>query len=371
MELNNVEYITHPKSLIYFKTVIIILTNLLIVCFFLCYLDETVIAEGEIRPCTKETVIKCLFNGTVEKVNYKNSCYVDKGALLFSLNSNYEKEYLRNLLQLEQLYNVNVQFLKELLTLLETTTEDSINYEEKIIKYNYRYAAFVTSYKSYKNDYELKKRTFSRQEFLYPGIISKQEYENYENEYWQCYFIFSTWLQNQRIQAREDYANYFKNLEECQLKITQVKQLIDNANCLATNSGFVNEVRNIKVGDFISDGTEILRILPNENSIKCIAKIQNNSISKIKKGQEVFLEIKDLPFTKYGKLKGVVSLIPQDVVDNENPYYPVEIELERNYLQNLKREKVFIKIGTCASVKIITDRNTIFQKILQTLIVYD
>ena len=371
MELSNVEYITHPRPLKYFKIIIIILTNLLVCCFFLCYLDENVIAEGEIRPCTKETVIRSLFNGTVEKVNYKNSSYVNKGDVLYSLNSSYEKENLKNLLQLEELYNTNVQCLKELLILHETTTEDTINYEENIIKYNSRYAAFVTSYKSYKNNYELKKNTFARQEFLYPGIISKQEYENYENEYLQCYFMFSTWLQNQKIQAREDYAINYKNLEECQLKILQIRQLIDNANCLASCSGFINEVRNIKVGDFISDGTEILRIIPNENSIKCIAKIPNNNISKIKIGQVVFLEIKDLPFTKYGKLKGKVSMIPKDVIENENQYYPIEIELERNYLQNFKKEKIFIKIGTRTSVKIITDRDTIFQKILQALIVYD
>lgn len=365
MNVSDFDFILRPKLLKAFHYLNIFFAFCLLLCFFTCRLDETVIAEGEIRPYTKETVVKCLFNGVVENVNYKDSDYVNKGDILFSLNSNYENEYLRNLLELELIYSTNLELLKEFLDLLEKTSEESLIYDERIMYDNSKYAAFVNSYKSYKNDYELKKNTFERQEFLFPKIISKQEYEKYENEYLQSYYVFITWLQNQKLEAREEYVNNCQNLEECKLKIIQIKKTLDNANCIATSSGYIQEIKNVKEGDFITDGTEILKILPKGDSLKCIVKIQNNYISKINIGQEAFIQIQDLPFIKYGKLKGKLSLISQDVVDSENPYYSVEINLDRNYLQNWKKEKVYLKIGTGVSVKIITDKNTIIQKIIQ------
>ena len=115
---------------------------------------------------------------------------------------------------------------------------------------------------------------------------------------------------------------------------------------------------------------QILTIIPDSSEILAVINISNSSISKIKLGQNVIFQISDLPYTKYGKLEGSIILIPADAVLSENPYYPVEVKLNKGSLK-YKNEIIKLKIGTKVSAKIITDSNTIFQKILGKLVNYD
>ena len=55
--------------------------------------------------------------------------------------------------------------------------------------------------------------------------------------------------------------------------------------------------------------------------------------------------------------------------------FSVEVDLEKSFLQSKKIfghiETVNLKVGTKVSAKVIVDKNTIFQKILQKLVIYD
>ena len=68
-------------------------------------------------------------------------------------------------------------------------------------------------------------------------------------------------------------------------------------------------------------------------------------------------------------------MIPSDAVMAEAPFYPVEVLLSKNYMkaknQFGKTEVVMLKIGTKVNAKVIVDKNTIFQKLLQKIMVYD
>ena len=222
-------------------------------------------------------------------------------------------------------------------------------------KKNLKYSCFLTRYKSYENEYKMQLKNYKRQKDLYPEFISKQELENSENKYLQSIFDFSDWLQNQKIQEEELYLDFQQKLEDCNLKIMDLKKKIENANVVAMEAGYVNEFIHIKEGDSLLAETQVLSIIPFSNQLKCIVKIPCNSISKIKENQNVFFQIKDLPSTKYGKLQGKINLIPADVRRNESPFFPVEINLDKCYLQNWKKEKLYIRVGTKVIAKINTD----------------
>ena len=346
-----------------------------LVCVFFCYLNEHVIAEGIIRPLQTETNVKAQFSGTVTEVFYNNSQFVNKDDILFMQDCTYEKESLQNLINLQSLYEKNANSYKNLQKLLDSTNLECCYFDEDFAKEDSLYSSFVNQYQRYKNETEAKKKYFERQLAVYPGNISKQELENSENSFLQSKLNFSSWIENQKIENLEQYSQCSQKCEECRLQIFQVQKKIENATVKAKQSGFVNEITKISKGEYINAETQILTLIPEKPELKCVINVSNSGISKIKIGQDVFFQIKDLPFTKYGKLQGKICMIPSDAVMAEAPFYPVEVLLSKNYMkaknQFGKTEVVMLKIGTKVNAKVIVDKNTIFQKLLQKIMVYD
>lgn len=364
------------KQKIYNQLILCILISfilLLLSCFF-CHLDETVTTEGQIRPLIQEASIKTQFSGNISQIMYKNTDFVNKGDLLFIQDTSYENEYLIRLKKLVEYYENNIYSYKQLENLLTSTSIEEFNYDDTILTTNGIYSSFVNQYKKLKNELSSKKDYYILQSQLYPNLISKQEIENIKNDYIQFKFTFLHWIDNQRIEVLENLSTYTQKLEECKLNIIQINNIIEKATIKANISGFIHEINKISIGDYLTSGTEILTIIPQNPNLKVIININNSNISKIKLGQEVFIQIKDLPYTKYGKLKGIISFIPNDVAQGTT-YFPVEVYLEKNFLQSknkfTKNNKIFLKIGTKVSAKIIVDKNTLFQKFLQKVIMND
>ncbi|MBR5646356.1 MAG: HlyD family efflux transporter periplasmic adaptor subunit [Treponema sp.] len=349
-----------------FLTIIIFLP-----CFFFCHLDEILIVDGEIRPDKVERSIKSLFSGVVSNVFYQNSQFINKGDLLFELNSSYEKQQLENLKELENLYQNEESELNKLLTLINESNNDLPPDAESIYS-NAKCSVFISEYKRYKKNLKITKENYERNRLLCPQSVSKVELEGYENSYFQAQYSFLSWFENQKIQLREQYLEIIRNLQDCHIQIVEINRNISNSQILAPITGYINEVSKIKTGDYIYEGTDILTIIPESDNLKCKVLIPSSSISKIKIGQEAIVQITDLPWSKYGKVLGSVSLVPPDAIQILNSYpnnvFPVEIKLQQNYLQDREKEKVFLHIGSSAKVRIKISKNTIFQKFLQRLI---
>lgn len=354
-----------------FEVYLSFLFFIVFIFLFFLNLDEIVVVEGEIRPQFSEVTVKCLFSGIVSDVFYKNADFVNEGDILLKIDSTYEKEYMKNLLEIRNFYEKEIKSVQEILLLLNTVSTENIHYDEYLCSTNTKYSFLVAEYQKYKDDYELKRRIFEREQISYPMSISKQELERCENEYKQSFYAFVTWIEQQKLLILEDYTSSRTKLEECKLNIMQTNYAIEKSVIRANNTGYINEIRKVQKGDYISLDTDIVTVIPESDKLKCVVKIPSDCISKIQIGQEILLQIKDLPFIKYGKIKGRISFIPKDVVQSNIPYFPVEAEIDKTYVQGKDKNKVQLRVGTNVDVKIIVDRYTIFQKILQKVICHE
>lgn len=363
-----------PKLFKYYCYLLCITILLFIPCLFF-HLDEIVIATGEIRPENKEASVKTLFSGFVTNISFTNSQFINKGDLLFEMDAAYEKKELENLEKLKLLYEIEENELSDLLNLIDQTNIKSLPIDTNSKYNNTKCLTFISQYESYKKNIEITENNYLRQKTLYPISVSKSEIEECENQFLQAKYTFSSWFGNQKILVQEEFSEITEKLQNIQERIIQTNKAIENSKIHAPISGYINDINKICNGDYLYSGTEILTIIPITNNIKCIANISSSNISKIKIGQEVIVQIDDLPWTKYGKLIGKVSLIPSDVKKSielsGGNFFPVEIQLSQNYLQDRKKEKVFLHIGSSANVKIKVSKNTIFQKFLQSLVLND
>lgn len=342
---------------------------LLFLSFFLCQLDEVVISEGILRPSEDASNIKTLFEGTVIRVYYKNGQYVKKGDILFELDCSYEEEELKNSVKLETIYKTKINLLDELQSLILRTNIDRCPYEEICIIENLEYSSFVSQFKSYQNELDGKRIYYQRQKELFPIEISKQELENIENDYLQTKLAFINWIESKKIEILEKHSDYTQQLKMIELEIIKFQKAIENAFVRANRNGFINEIHKVNTGDYLNLDTCVLSIIPESSEMKAIINISNSNISKIQKNQTVLFQIKDLPYTKYGKLEGKITFIPVDAVISDTPYYPVEVSLNKTSLA-YRKEIINLKVGTKISAKVLVDTNTIAQRALQKLVVY-
>lgn len=356
------------------KYIIFLLIDLFILIFiiFFCKLDEIVYVEGQIRPVAEEIYIYSLYSGTVKDKYYENAQYVNQGDVLIVQDSSYDEENLKNLLELKKMYEVSTNNYEDLLTILNKTTIFRCELNERKFSNNILCASFFSQYKNYSSILEHKRKKLERNKKIYPSMISAEELENIENELLQVEYSFSTWLEEQKISALESYSEYMHKKDSCELEILKTSQLIANSTVIAKKSGFINETIKIYKGDYLDAGEKILAIIPDGDELKAVLPVNNYNISKIKIGQDVLLQIKDLPYTKYGKLYGKITRISKDVVNEGSSYFLIDVLMSKNFLQFKKgwneKDRIFLKVGSEISAKIIVDSNTIFQRIIQGLV---
>ena len=155
-----------------FEVYLSFLFFIVFIFLFFLNLDEIVVVEGEIRPQFSEVTVKCLFSGIVSDVFYKNADFVNEGDILLKIDSTYEKEYMKNLLEIRNFYEKEIKSVQEILLLLNTVSTENIHYDEYLCSTNTKYSFLVAEYQKYKDDYELKRRIFEREQISYPFSLS-------------------------------------------------------------------------------------------------------------------------------------------------------------------------------------------------------
>lgn len=370
--MENEENLDLKKILKRYYILFFITIILFIPCLFFCHLDEIITVNGEIRPKKNESSIKVMFSGIITKIYYENSKFVNKGDLLFEFNSFYEEQELLNLEKLRIIYQTEENELSNLLNLINETDINGLPSDAEIKYMDRKCSAFISECKRYLKLIEVSKGNYERNKYLFPVIISKSELEEFENSYYQDKYSFLSWLENQRIEVREKHSELIINLQNCEIQIMKKNRDISNSQVFAPISGYINEIIKIQEGEFVYEGTIILSIIPDTEQLQCIASIPSSNISKIKVGQESIIQITDLPWTKYGKLIGTVSIIPPDAIDSSNAkinkVFPVVIDIRQNYLQDRRKEKIFLHVGSTGKVSIRVSKNTVFQRFLERII---
>lgn len=210
-----------------------------------------------------------------------------------------------------------------------------------------------------KNELLFKEKEIARHKTLFEkGVISAQEYENKQLEYFQAERNYKN-ISVSISQLRESINSAKRNSKGNQIterteELKQLKAVLQSFNQLKKSIrdwelqyafishingkvSFLNawsENQNVEAGDLL------LTIIPAENSryiAKLKAPIQNSG--KIKRGQKVNIRLENFPDEEFGMLTGVVhniSLLP----DKEGSF-AVDVELPKKLITNYNKEIVF------------------------------
>lgn len=125
------------------------------------------------------------------------------------------------------------------------------------------------------------------------------------------------------------------------------------------------------IGQAVGPNTNIVELVPLEESLLVEARMKPQDIAFIRPGLDATVKLTAYDFGIYGGLKGKVEGISPDSFTDEKSgkkeiYYKVNVRTDRNYLQR-DREHLPIKSGMVATVDILTGKKTVMQYLLKPI----
>ena len=134
--------------------------------------------------------------------------------------------------------------------------------------------------------------------------------------------------------------------------------------------GVIKQVLVNTVGGVIQPGSDIVEIVPLDDTLLVEAKIRPQDIAFLHPGQEAMIKFTAYDFTIYGGLKGKLEQIGADTItddDKKQTYYLIKLRTDRSHLGTDDKPLLIIP-GMVASVDIITGHKSVLSYLLKPII---
>ena len=150
------------------------------------------------------------------------------------------------------------------------------------------------------------------------------------------------------------------------------KALDDRVNRTLVTSpvrGVVNKLLVNTIGGVIQPGSDIVEIVPMDDTLVIEAKILPKDIAFLHPGQEATVKFTAYDYTIYGGLKAKLEQIGADTItdeDKKTTYYLIKLRTDRSHLGTDEKPLLIIP-GMVATVDILTGKKTIMSYLLKPI----
>lgn len=328
--------------------------------------EEVVRASGMVRPIENVSFVKSFTAGKIQNIHFTSGQYVEKGAILLSIDDTVVQKERQNL---EDLMIKIEQKIKDTEACIVSAEKDLmlVPFERKIAyKRMENYFSVKTNLEK---ALELNSRIFEEEKALPDFSLanqkiellnlnvekSKRDLEQYKNSFFHSLLSEKETLEFQK----ENLSNSIFKMEES-LKLFTV---------YAPISGEVQEISSLNCGDNVFSGQEILKIVPSSSeNIRVVLRLPSSKAGLVKEAMKVRLKFPAFPHHEFGSLDGQVETILPDVfLGAKSSEYAVFVKLDGNTLPDKKGMAHFLKVGLDAEASIITETGSILSFILKRL----
>ncbi len=328
--------------------------------------EEVVRASGMVRPIENVSFVKSFTAGKIQNIHFTSGQYVEKGAILLSIDDTVAQKERQNL---EDLMLKIEEKIKDTEACIKSAEKDLmlVPFERKIAyKRMENYFSVKTNLEK---ALELNSRIFEEEKALpYFSLAnqkiellnlnvekSKRDLEQYKNSFFHSLLSEKESLEFQK----ENLSNSIFKMEES-LKLFTV---------YAPISGEVQEISSLNCGDNVFSGQEILKIVPSSSeNIRVVLRLPSSKAGLVREDMKVRLKFPAFPHHEFGSLDGQVEPILPDVfLGAKSSEYAVFVKLDGNTLPDKKGMAHFLKVGLDAEASIITETGSILSFILKRL----
>ena len=400
---------------------------LLVVVFggwtYLAKIQGAVIATGQVAVEGKPQIVQHLEGGIVSNITVKEGDVVTKGQTVLKLDSTilnanldaaqtnyFENQALISRLMAEKARQETIFWSESLLRRSKSprvrlamngqeqlfharrnALEGEINqFSQRIEQLNDQDTGLISEIEFTGSELSLVEQEFSKlSELLRQNLISRNRVTDLERD--------RTRLRNAVSKLKSDRAGVMNGIKEAQIQISQVQRLrneevltelrlaqtqADNyAETLKTvssrtslvkikapASGVVHEMTASTVGGVIAPGQEIMKIIPERESLVISAQVRPADLDQVTLGQDTNVIFSSLKQDSAPELDGVVSYISaDDLIDpiTGSSYFVVEVEIADRQLPKLNGQSLVA--GMPADIFIQTESRSVLDYLLGPL----
>ncbi len=174
-----------------------------------------------------------------------------------------------------------------------------------------------------------------------------------------------------RLDILNDILQKQKEIENLKSSLKKVENSFTYTSIKSPVDGVVQGILPNTVGGVIKPAEIIMTIVPADTPLVVEAFVQNKDIAYVSKGQEVSIKVDAYSFQKYGVIKGVVSKISPDAVEDKKYglVYKVKVTLkDKNLDINGREMKLSSGMTVVAEVK--TGKRRVIEFLLEPLVKY-
>nr|WP_218583782.1 HlyD family type I secretion periplasmic adaptor subunit [Pseudomonas akapageensis] len=183
--------------------------------------------------------------------------------------------------------------------------------------------------------------------------------------------------QNKIDEARDKFrSDALTQLNEARTDLSKAqatgKALEDRVNRTMVTSpvrGIVKQLLVNTVGGVIQPGSDLVEIVPLDDTLLVEARIRPQDIAFLHPGQDAMIKFTAYDYTIYGGLKGKLEQIGADTITDEegNTFYMIKLRTDRSHLGTDEHPLLIIP-GMVASVDIITGKKSVLSYLLKPII---
>lgn len=330
-------------------------------------MDDVVIASAILRPADNISSLNVAVSGKIVSKHYTQNQRVNKGELLFQLDSsaqNYELETTKS--QISE-YNEELNEYKAFLSFIEKN-----NMEDPALLStgsSFYIENYISEYKQLQFQVDSARNRYISESSKPDTLRIKSTVNEALNELNIRESNLSAWQSQQIIQLKKNIQSCTEKIKSLELRTVALESEINKMSVYAPIDGYISETVQLNDGDYIFSGTEILRIIPDELSrLKAEIVVDAAKVARIRKGQIVRLRFPGLPPSKFGQIQAEITLIPSDLtLSSNNPVFILEAEINNPFLTSNDGRVINLRSGLSAEARITVDTDSALRMILRKL----
>lgn len=184
----------------------------------------------------------------------------------------------------------------------------------------------------------------------------------------------------QRRQAleAETQGKWLTELTDTETKLSSLNQdLIKAQNrytlqqLTAPVAGTIQQLAVHTIGGVVTPAQELMRIVPEEDSIQIEAWVENKDIGFVYDGLGTEIKIETFPYTKYGTLTGRLTKVSTDAIADEKKglIYAAEVHLDQTTM-NIDGKTINLTPGMAVTVEVNQGKRRLIEYLLSPLLKY-
>ena len=349
--------------------VFIILVSILILSIILwaisTKIDDVVRANAVLKPTEKILEVKCLVNGEVIQKNYTQNQKVKKGDLLLLINHDSEQIALQTIRNTLIQYETELEDYRKIINFFQNETLQNVTN----IRVSKKTESYIADYNNFESRIKKLQVHINTEKSIPTTKLFSSENIELENQFNQVKFDFSNWKTKKLIEINEIINSYENKIKKLELQQTEMQRIIEYSTIYAPIDGQIDELITLNLGDYINNGTVILRIIPNKyENLKAEIMLEPSKIEKLKLGQPVEFHFKEFPASYFNQLQGIISFIPSNITIHSNkPYLLIEADISEQYFLSNDDKKILLCSGLTAEAKIIITQDSVIKILFRKL----